>query len=117
MSQPTRIPDRYGDTENILDLFLTTSPLIYSSVCVSAPLGNSDHCLINIKLPFKITSKLKFEKRILWKFSSADWCGLRLYFASLPWNDIAFAQSDINKVCATLTELISNGIHTTLANC
>ncbi|MPC47081.1 hypothetical protein E2C01_040816 [Portunus trituberculatus] len=49
VQQPTRIPDRLGDTPNILDLFLT-NPLAYA-VTLSSPLGSSDHKLIFVLCP------------------------------------------------------------------
>ncbi|MPC37440.1 hypothetical protein E2C01_030919 [Portunus trituberculatus] len=43
----TRIPDRLGDTPNILDLFLTSNAFVYA-VTLSSPLGSSDHNLISV---------------------------------------------------------------------
>ncbi|MPC74323.1 hypothetical protein E2C01_068680 [Portunus trituberculatus] len=50
VQQPTRIPDRLGDTPNILDLFLTSNPSAYA-VTLSSPLGSSDHNLISVSCP------------------------------------------------------------------
>ena len=36
---PTRIPDRFGDTPNILDLFLTSNPSAYSDCQAFLSLG------------------------------------------------------------------------------
>ena len=47
VQHPTRIPDRPGDTPNILDLFLTSNPSSYS-VKLFSPLGSSDHNLISL---------------------------------------------------------------------
>ena len=47
---PTRVPDRLGDEANILDLFLTTNPFLYT-VDVSAALGSSDHLLVSVSFP------------------------------------------------------------------
>ncbi|MPC34496.1 hypothetical protein E2C01_027888 [Portunus trituberculatus] len=41
LQHPTRIPDRLGDTHNILDLFLTSNPSAYA-VTLSSLLGSSD---------------------------------------------------------------------------
>ena len=51
MEHPTRIPDRLGDTPNILDLFLTSNPSAYA-VTLSSPLGSSDHNLISVFVLF-----------------------------------------------------------------
>ena len=50
VQHPTRIPDRLGDTPNILDLFLTSNPSAYS-VKLFSPLGSSDHNLISVSCP------------------------------------------------------------------
>ena len=42
----TRIPDRLGDMQNILDFFLTSNPSAYS-VKLFFPLSSSDHNLIS----------------------------------------------------------------------
>jgi len=49
ISEPTPIPDRSGDKANRLNLFLTSSPDIYSNPILDTPLGNSDHCLITLQ--------------------------------------------------------------------
>ncbi|MPC99518.1 hypothetical protein E2C01_094937 [Portunus trituberculatus] len=45
VQHPTRIPERLGDTPNILDLFLTSNPSAYA-VTLSSRLGSSNHNLI-----------------------------------------------------------------------
>ena len=50
VQHPTRIPDRLGDTSNILDLFLTTNTSAYA-VTLSFPLGSSDHNLVYVSCP------------------------------------------------------------------
>ncbi|MPC44003.1 hypothetical protein E2C01_037663 [Portunus trituberculatus] len=45
VQHPTHIPDRLGDTPNILHLFLTSNPSAYA-VTLSSTLGSSDHNLI-----------------------------------------------------------------------
>ncbi|MPC87157.1 hypothetical protein E2C01_082009 [Portunus trituberculatus] len=40
VQHPTRIPDRLGDTPNILNLFLTSNPSAYA-VTLSSPLNSS----------------------------------------------------------------------------
>ncbi|MPC51651.1 hypothetical protein E2C01_045503 [Portunus trituberculatus] len=47
---PIRVPDRLGDTPNILDLVLTDSPSAYA-VILSSPSGSSDHNLISVSCP------------------------------------------------------------------
>ena len=84
VSQRTRIPDRQRDAQNILDLFLTSTPHIYHSTNVEAPIGNSDHCLVTASNPIRFKLKTKPMARTLWKLKSADWDGLRSFYGSLP---------------------------------
>ena len=51
---PTRFPDNPNDTPHLLGLFPTTAPSYYS-FSISAPLGNSDHNLIKIKSPYRLS--------------------------------------------------------------
>ncbi|MPC85353.1 hypothetical protein E2C01_080123 [Portunus trituberculatus] len=50
VQHPTSIPDRLGDTPNILDLFLTSNPSA-NAVTLSSPLGSSDHNLTSVSCP------------------------------------------------------------------
>ena len=68
---PTRIPDRLGDTPNILDLFLTSKTSAYS-VKFSSPLSSSDHNLISVSCfitPLQPQDPPK--PRCFWHFNSA----------------------------------------------
>jgi hypothetical protein len=56
---PTRIPDRIGDSSNILDLFMTSNPSPYSAK-LFPPLGSSDYLLISVSSP--ISSSLPQER-------------------------------------------------------
>jgi hypothetical protein len=109
VNQPTRIPDRAGDTCNILDLLMTSSPNSYSAVHVTSPIGSSDHCLISAVLPTKSSSKHRPEKRTLWKYASADWDGLRDYFGSYPWNQFCFTK-DAHHAEASICHAILEGM-------
>ncbi|MPC37706.1 hypothetical protein E2C01_031196 [Portunus trituberculatus] len=50
VQHPTRIPDRLGDTPNILDLFVNSNLSAYA-VTLSSPLGSSDHNFISVSYP------------------------------------------------------------------
>ncbi|KAK8395869.1 hypothetical protein O3P69_005762 [Scylla paramamosain] len=77
---PTRIPDRLGDTPNILDLFLTSNPSAYA-VTLSSPLGSSDHNLISLSCPITpIPPQDPPKRRCLWRFASASWGGPEAVF-------------------------------------
>ncbi|MPC51034.1 hypothetical protein E2C01_044871 [Portunus trituberculatus] len=91
---PTRIPDRHGDTPNILDLFLTSNPSAYA-VTLSSPLGFSDHNLISVPCPISpIPLQDPPKWRYLCRFASVSWGDLRRYYADFPWNDYCFRVRD-----------------------
>ena len=107
---PTRIPDRLGDTPNILDLFLTTHPNPYS-VHLFSPLGSSDHRLISVSCPIApVPPQDPPEKRCLWHFTSARWEDLRRHFADFPWNDFCFRDRDPSLCAERITEMIVSGM-------
>ncbi len=108
INEPTRIPDRDGDRSQLLDLFLTTHPDNYSTE-VASPLGTSDHCLIQIYYPVTPPERPTIQSRRIWKFSHADWDGLREFYAQYPWRDICFVD-DINQSAENLTEAIKMGM-------
>ena len=63
---PTRVPDRQGDFASTLDLFLTTHPQNYVDVKVEAPLGKSDHSLIEVSSNHFDAVTEKPQRRRLW---------------------------------------------------
>lgn len=90
VNQPTRIPDVVGHAPSLLDLLLTSRPAGYR-VEVRAPLGSSDHCLVSSKVPLAPVPPPVVSKRQVWHYSSADWEGMRDYFASVPWGQRCFS--------------------------
>ena len=110
MQHPTRIPDRLGDTPNILDLFLTSNPSAYA-VTLSSPLGSSDHNLISVSCPISpIPPQDPPKRRCLWHFASASWGDLRRYYANFPWNDYCFRDRDPSLCAERITEVIVSGM-------
>ncbi|MPC80046.1 hypothetical protein E2C01_074610 [Portunus trituberculatus] len=110
MQHFTRIPDRLGDTPNILDLFLTSNPSAYA-VTLSSPLGSSDHNLISVSWPFSPMPPQDPPKpRYLWRFASASWGNLRRYYADFPWNDYCFCIRNPSLCAERITEVIVSGI-------
>lgn len=84
VSDFTRIPDIEDHTRSMLDLLLTTRPEGYL-VTVNAPLGSSDHCLVHSEVPLVHTGRSRPPgSRRVWHYKSADWDGLRLFYASYP---------------------------------
>ena len=106
VQHPTRIPDRLGDTPNILDLFFTSNPSAYS-VHLFSPLGSSDHRLISASCPIApVPSQDPPKRRCYWHFASARWEDLRRHFADFPWNDYCFRDRDPSLCAERITEMI-----------
>ena len=112
VQHPTRIPDRLGDTPNILDLFLTSNPSAYA-VELFPPLGSSDHRLISASCPISpVSPQDPPKKRCLWHYASAQWDNLRSYYADFPWNDYCFHDRDASGCAERITEVIVSGMET-----
>ncbi|CAH0404519.1 unnamed protein product [Chilo suppressalis] len=109
VDQPTRIPDIASQAPSLLDLLLTTHPQEYQIV-VRAPLGSSDHCLISVKVPQAKTPRPLVVKRRVWHYGSADWDGMRDYFASVPWKQRCFNEKDLSSSAVAITEEIVMGM-------
>ena len=110
MQFPTRIPDRLGDTTNILDLFLTSNPSAYS-VKLFSPLGTSDHNLISVTCPITLVELQDLLKqRCFWQLNSAKWEDLRQYHSVFPWNDYCFHVRDPSFCAERITEVIIYGM-------
>lgn len=107
--QPTRVPDIVGQTPSLLDLLLTSHPAGYK-VSVSAPLGSSDHCLVGATVPCAAPPQPVEVTRRLWHYSSADWDGLREYFASVPWRQCCFGERDASESASAVADEISTGM-------
>ena len=110
MQLPTHIPDRLGDTPNILDLFLTSNSSAYS-VKLFSPLGSSDHNLISVSCPIAPVPPLDPPKqRCFWHYASAKWEDLRQYYSDFPWNDFCFRVRDPSLCAKRITEVIVSGM-------
>lgn len=104
---PTRIPDRFGDTAQTLDLFLTTDPSLYTVSC-AAPIGSSDHCLLTFTHSHVSSVKPPCSRRVFWRYSSADWDGMRQFFGSYPW-DCCYSD-DPSIFAVNVTQVLSDGM-------
>lgn len=110
ITEPTRIPQDPGDHASTLDLLLTPSPNDYV-VSVEAPLGTSDHCLIRsrVRIMHHNRSRPTGHRRV-WHFGSADWDGLREFFASYPWRQLCFSSDDPSVCADTVADVLLQGM-------
>ena len=98
------------DESNILDLFLTSHPSIYS-VKLFSPLGSSDHKLVSVTCPIAPVRPLDPpKKRRLWHYGAAKWRDLRQFFQDFPWNDYCFRGRNPSESATRLTEVILAGM-------
>ncbi|XP_045500068.1 uncharacterized protein LOC123697570 [Colias croceus] len=110
VSSPTRIPDVEGHTPSLLDLLLSTHPENYQ-VSVVAPLGSSDHCLIRSMVPLMGSKQqTPAARRRVWHYKSADWDGMRGFFASYPWGPVCFSSEDPNACAESITDVVLQGM-------
>ncbi|XP_013173125.1 PREDICTED: RNA-directed DNA polymerase from mobile element jockey-like, partial [Papilio xuthus] len=110
VSSPTRIPDVDDHTPSLLDLLLTSHPDSYL-VSVDAPLGSSDHCLIRTRVPISRRPRVKPNgHRRVWHYRSADWDGMRSFFASYPWERVCFKLDDPDAVAVSVSDVVLQGM-------
>lgn len=110
VAAPTRVPDVENHKPSLLDLLLTSHPDDYK-VSVDAPLGSSDHCLIRSTVPLLRSSRLSFSGcRRVWHYRSADWDGMRSFFASYPWRQVCFTPDDPNAVADSVADVVLQGM-------
>ncbi|XP_045541897.1 uncharacterized protein LOC123723363 [Papilio machaon] len=102
VTSPTRIPDVVDHLSSLLDLLLTTHPDSYL-VSVDAPLGSSDHCLIRTTVP--VARRLRSQP-----YRSADWDGMRTFFASYPWGQVCFKLDDPDTVADSVADVVLQGM-------
>ncbi|MPC63464.1 hypothetical protein E2C01_057563 [Portunus trituberculatus] len=99
VQHPARIPDRLGDTPNILDLFFTSNLSSYADT-LSSLLGSSNHNLISDPPKWKC----------LWRFAFANSGDLRRYYAGFSWNDYCFRVRDPSLSAERITEVTVSGM-------
>ncbi|CAK1600021.1 unnamed protein product [Parnassius mnemosyne] len=110
VTSPTRIPDVEDHTPSLLDFLLTSHPDGYQ-VSVDAPLGSADHCLIRSVVPLTLPSRLRSVGcRRVWHYRSADWDGMRSFFASYPWGRVCFSPDDPSAVADSVTDVLLQGM-------
>ena len=107
--QTTWIPANIDHNESLLDLFLTSDPSGYS-VSVEMPLGSSDHRLIRSSVP-RLPRQTQVEaQRRLWHYRSADWDGMREFFACFPWSRICFSSDDVSECADQVADIVRLGM-------
>ena len=81
VNEPTR-------ASNILDVVLTTDPLLVSELCVQCPVGNSDHCSVYFCLVYNIAhSAPESEEPVMVRdWRNADYDGISNYLSAVDWH-------------------------------
>lgn len=110
INEPTRVPDNPTHSPHLLDLFITSNPLEYTS-SVTSPLGNSDHSLVTLSLKsIPANSTKRIPPRRIWHFRSAQWDDLRIFYSSFPWGDYCFKNKDASQSAKSISEVIIMGM-------
>ncbi|CAG9790629.1 unnamed protein product [Diatraea saccharalis] len=74
-------------------------------ISVDAPLGSSDHSLIRSTVSLTCLQRPRVARsRRVRHYKSADWDGLRSFFASYPWKRICFAPDDPNNAAESVAD-------------
>ena len=85
---PTRIPDCDSHSRALLDLFISFSACIYSTVALP-PFRNSNRVVVSVSIDFPSYSQWDASfHRIAYDYFRADWDGLRDYLRDVPLEDI-----------------------------
>ncbi|CAG4989213.1 unnamed protein product [Colias eurytheme] len=105
VTDATRIPDVEGHSANCLDLLMTTHPDRYM-VMVTAPLGTSDHCLVQSVSTYSPPDLTVKGTRRVWRYKSADWEEMRHFFASYPWQQVCFGSNDPSLCAENVADVI-----------
>ena len=104
VQHPTRIPDRFRDTSNILDRFLTYCHL-FSSVGYF-----QSQFYIYILSYLSNPSSGSSKAEVPWHFAFASWGDLKKYNADFPWNDNCFRVGDLSLCAESIAEVLVSGI-------
>jgi len=96
VAEPTR-------ENNILDLILVNDPLIINSCVTAAPLGNSDHNIVefNLVMPTDKPSNLNNNitddvKQYCYNFKEADFDGLNSFLTFIDWQSVLCSDNSNN---------------------
>ena len=106
--QPTRIPDRHDQASNILDLFFTSNPNLYSPTIFS-PLGSSDHCLIAVETNFASPPPLPSTSRRIWHYDRAQHSELSSFYSDFPWKE-CLRSGDPDRATLDITDTVFAGM-------
>ena len=104
---PTRFSDR-GDSESLLDLFLSSNPIICKPSALS-PLGKSDHAVVQIDIScnFKPAQERPFH-RTLYSYHRGDWDSFRDLLRDIPWQSVFELEAE--ECAKEITSWIQSGI-------
>ena len=96
---------RYGQIPHVLDLVLTNYPFV-DDIDYCAPLGKSDHCVLNIKLAVdhKLQSLPKYN------YSKGNYVELNKYLTSVDWNQKMSNRDNIENLWHVFKSVLIEGV-------
>ena len=112
IKEPTRVT---AQTQTILDQFITNIPHMVTSVTVSPPVSNNDHCTIALQLKFH-TPKAKSYSRIMWDYKNANFDIFRNAIADCNWQECFGTADDVNTVTSAWTAKLLELAKSTIPN-
>ena len=107
VAEPTR-------ENNILDLILVSDPLLINSCVTTAPLGNSDHNIVEFNLVLPTDNIIKNNinddaKQYCYNFKEADFEGLNNFLIGVDWQSI-LCSDNANDCMETFINILNIGI-------
>ena len=84
---------------------MSNCPLFIRGAGVLPPLANNDHCIIHLKVLFKVDPPKCFRIQV-WDLSAADVEGCNNYLNNFNFNNFFTNQYCVNEICDQLTSSI-----------
>ena len=103
LSQHVDVPTR-GD--NTLDLVMSDFPSP-ATVKAHPPIGLSDHAVLQVDFPVKLTREPKTSRRV-WRYHRADWERLAHFYRTTDWESMLGPEPDLS--CDNITKRILEGM-------
>ena len=95
---------------NILDLFITNSPLAVKSLLVDLSFDDLDHCPIHAELEFNYATRSAYTRTVR-HFNADNLQTLDLSLSHIPWQSILLNEDNVNDMVDTFYNLLLNEIN------